>query len=59
MWDCRQPKNQGMGTAMTAQDEEDMPGDDGTVQQEARGFSVEEPIVGQTVSPVVMMINVK
>ena len=39
--DCDQPKkNLGMGTAMTAQDEEDMPGDDGTVQQEARGFSV-------------------
>ena len=27
-----------------------MPGDDGAVQQEARGFSVEETIVGQTIS---------
>ena len=28
-----------------------MPGDDGTVQQEARGFSVKETIVGRIVSP--------
>ena len=31
-------------------DEEYMPGDDGAVQQEARGFSVKETIAGRTVS---------
>ena len=33
------------------QDLEDMPKDDGTVQQETREFSVKETNVGQTVSP--------
>ena len=51
--DCREPKrNKGRDAHIYEQgeDEEDISGSDGEVQQEVWGFSVEEVITGQIVS---------